>query len=156
MEKLTLVTAPHVALTSVAVPVQPGDADIKHLSEEMIRICREYEGIGLAANQVNVLKRVIVVNILGKKHQWRKSPMSATDGPMVFINPVLEPISGAMAKGTEGCLSHPGKRVTVMRHTRVRCTYLDLDWGPRTLIADDLFARCLAHEVDHLDGVNIV
>lgn len=151
-----LVVFPNEVLTKVASPVLTGDTEVRELAEDMIAVCKKYEGIGLAANQVGVLKRVIIVNIPGKKHEWKKQPFAATNGPVVMLNPTFMPTTNFLVKGKEGCLSHPGKRVEVARFDMGVCHYLTLDMVSQSILITGLYARCVQHEIDHIDGVNII
>ena len=100
----------------------------------------EAPGIGLAATQVNVHRRLIVIDI-----------SDARDALQVFVNPEIVTEEGA-TEGEEGCLSVPGVYDTVQRAERVTVRYQDLDGKPATLQAEGLLAVCLQHEIDHLNG----
>ncbi len=100
----------------------------------------EAPGIGLAATQVDVHKRLVVIDVSEDKSQLR-----------VFVNPEVESAEG-LALGEEGCLSVPGIYDKVERAERVRVRYLDLDGNAQVLTAEGLLAVCIQHEIDHLDG----
>lgn len=111
---------------------------INTLIDDMIETMNDAQGIGLAAPQVGTLRRVIVVDI--------------GEGPMAMINPVISDEEGEEI-GVEGCLSIPEFRGTVKRPQKLNVKYLDRDGNEQTLEAEDLLARVVCHEVDHLNGV---
>lgn len=110
----------------------------------MLDTMYRHDGIGLAAPQVGVEARIIVVDPEHDRHQAK-----------VLINPVLAWVSADRGWDVEGCLSVPGRRVTVERATAIRVRYYDAELFPSELAADGLLARCLQHELDHLDGLTI-
>lgn len=107
------------------------------LIEDMLETMYEANGVGLAAPQVGILKRLVV--------------MDCGDGPIVMINPVILETSGEQT-GDEGCLSLPGKAALVTRPNYVKVRFLDEDMEETELEATELLARCICHECDHLDG----
>ena len=107
------------------------------LIEDMLETMYEANGVGLAAPQVGILKRLVV--------------MDCGDGPIVMINPVILETSGEQT-GDEGCLSLPGKAGQVTRPNYVKARYLDEDMEECEIEATELLARCICHELDHLDG----
>ena len=111
---------------------------LKELIEDMIDTMYEANGVGLAAPQVGVLKRVVVIDTTG-------------EGPYVFINPRIVESSGEQT-GQEGCLSVPGKAGAVTRPNYVKAVALDMDMQPFEVEATELFARAICHELDHLEG----
>lgn len=111
---------------------------IKTLAQDMIDTMYENQGVGLAAPQVGILKRIFVVDI--------------GEGPMVFINPEFVSQSGEQY-GLEGCLSVPGKQGDVLRPYSVVVKALDLDGKPFEIEAEEFLARAICHEYDHLEGV---
>ena len=110
---------------------------IKELIEDMLDTLYEADGVGLAAVQVGVLKRIVVIDV--------------GDGPSILINPRIVETSGEQT-GNEGCLSVPGKTGVVTRPNYVKCVALDIDLQPYELEGTELLARALCHELDHLDG----
>jgi peptide deformylase len=120
--------------------VETVDTSIRTLIADMLETMYAAPGIGLAATQVNVQKRVIVMDLSDHKDQ-----------PRVFINPTILERQGE-AEGDEGCLSVPGFYETVRRAEWVRVSALDLDGEPFELEAHRLLAVCIQHEIDHLDG----
>ena len=144
MALLPILRFPDPRLKKVAQPVTKVDASIRKLAADMAETMYEAPGIGLAATQVDVHKRVVVIDISEDKNDLR-----------VFINPELSHCVGAQT-GEEGCLSVPGIYDKVERAEQVTVSYLDLDGQPQTLRAEGLLAVCLQHELDHLNGLVFV
>ena len=140
MALLDILVYPDPRLRNKALPVEVVDATIAELVEDMAETMYTAPGIGLAATQVNVAKRIVVIDT--SEHQ---------DRLQVFINPVLEGM-GELVETEEGCLSVPGVVVPVNRHAEVHISALDKDGKPFELQATGLLAVCIQHEVDHLDG----
>jgi peptide deformylase len=138
--KIEMLGAP--VLRQEAAEVGEIDADLRTLIDDMFRTMYAAEGIGLAAPQVGVGKRVMVVDVNDDAHP-----------PLALINPRLVEKSSATEKGEEGCLSIPGVSALVERPTRVVVEALDGSGGRVRIEADGLFGRCIQHEIDHLDGV---
>lgn len=122
------------------------DDKIKELSQDMLETMYKNDGVGLAACQVGILKRIIVYDYLYVEEDGKKSPM-------VMINPVIKNRSKSMVFVEEGCLSFPDEYKEVKRHEKVTVEYTDLDGKRKTLHAKDLEAVVIQHETDHLDGV---
>ncbi|MGH7731728.1 MAG: peptide deformylase [Candidatus Eiseniibacteriota bacterium] len=133
-------------LRQKALPVFEVDDTVRELIADMRETMRAYNGVGLAANQVGVLHRVLVVDV----------PVDeASRARYAFVNPVLDQRAGAES-GEEGCLSIPGLYEEVRRAQRVRVRGLDEHGRPVEFVAEGYLARALQHEVDHLDGVLFV
>jgi len=113
---------------------------IRELAADMIETMYDASGVGLAAPQVGILKRIVVIDV---------SPEG--NSPMVLINPVITASEGEQT-GWEGCLSIPGKSGQVTRPQKVTAEYTDLDGNRVTIEAEDFLARAVCHELDHLDG----
>jgi peptide deformylase len=120
------------------------DNGLRSLVRDMFETMYAEEGIGLAAPQIGVSSRVIVLDLRREDHD---------DEPMALVNPRLTWTSPETAKQTEGCLSIPGLEEVVERPAKVRVEARDPEGEPIVLEADDLLARALQHEIDHLDGV---
>jgi peptide deformylase len=129
-------------LRSRATPVKDFDESLEHLAEEMMRVMREAEGVGLAANQIGRLKRIFVA-----VHE---------DEQYAIVNPEIEVRSETTEKDIEGCLSIPETRVEVERPTSVTVSGQDPSGEPVRVEAEGLLARIFQHEIDHLDGVLIL
>jgi len=140
MALLTILHFPDPRLRLKAVPVSAVDDEIRRLAADMLETMYDAPGIGLAANQVNVQKRIIVVDV---------SPDH--DQPMCFINPEIVWRDG-LEEMEEGCLSVPGVYEPVQRAEMIRFRALDLEGRQIDQEVDGLLAVCIQHEIDHLDG----
>lgn len=148
----------HPALRAEAKPIARIDDALKRLAADMLETMYAHDGCGLAANQVGVTRRIIVIDT----REARKRPSVLRIGgksrpvhkhmPMVLVNPVLE-TSGPAEPGSEACLSIPGVHGEVARPPVVRACAMDLDGSMVEFEAEGLLARALQHEVDHLDGI---
>ncbi len=127
-------------LRKQAKAVSAFDNKLKLLVEDMIETMHEADGIGLAAPQIGVLKRVIVVDLYDE------------EGPMALVNPRLVASEGCQQE-EEGCLSLPGRHGLVERPYQVTVQYEDLSGDTYELTGEELLARVLCHEMDHLDGI---
>lgn len=143
MTARTILIAPDAGLKAVAAEVKTVDGEIRRLIDDMFETMYRAEGIGLAAVQIGVAKRVIVMDIEQK----------AGGAPRVFINPKLSWASEERVKYEEGCLSVPDIWEEVERPAQVTCEYLDRDGRAQVLEAEGLLATCIQHEMDHLNGV---
>jgi peptide deformylase len=129
-------------LKTRAAPVTSFDGSLAHLAEEMLATMRDYEGVGLAANQVGRLKRILVAALEAEE--------------FVVVNPVVEEAAETTDRGLEGCLSIPGIQVEVERPTAVTISGQDPSGAPLRLEVSGMLARIFQHEIDHLDGVLIL
>ena len=141
MAKRTILSFPDKRLHTVAKPVQSVDDRVKALVADMLESMYDAEGIGLAATQIDVHERVVVIDI--SEHR---------DAPIVLINPEIVWASDEKVLNEEGCLSVPGIYDGVMRSTSVKATALDAEGTLRTIEAEGLLAVCIQHELDHLLG----
>ncbi|MDO5056850.1 MAG: peptide deformylase [Lautropia sp.] len=141
MAVLDILKYPDARLHTVAKRVAVVDDRIRQLVADMTETMYKAPGIGLAATQVNVHERVVVIDVSETHDELR-----------VFINPEIIAFSDTMQSYEEGCLSIPGIYDKVERPDAVTVTALDLDGKPFTLEADGLLAVCIQHEIDHLDG----
>jgi peptide deformylase len=140
-----ILTLPDKRLRLVAEPVKAIDADIRTLVEDMFETMYKAPGIGLAAVQLGVPKRIVTIDLAKKEDDPKE--------PRVFVNPRLLWASEETATNEEGCLSIPEFYEDVTRPAQVRVAYLDLDGREQLLEANGLLATCLQHEIDHLNGV---
>lgn len=138
---LPILRYPDPRLHTVARPVAAVDARIRELIERMLATMYEANGIGLAATQVDVHERLIVIDA-----------SETRDQPLVLINPEIEWASPEKRKGEEGCLSVPGIYDGVERSIAVKVRALDADGQSRVIEAEGLLAVCIQHEMDHLMG----
>ena len=141
MARLSILRYPDPRLYTVARPVSEVDARIRTLVEDMLETMYEAEGVGLAATQVDVHERVIVIDT-----------SEARDTPIVLINPELIEKSDEMTLGDEGCLSVPDIYDKVPRHARVRVRARDRSGETREFAAEGLLSVAVQHEMDHLLG----
>ena len=141
MALLPILRFPDPRLHTVAKPVQAVDARIQTLLDDMFETMYHANGIGLAATQIDVHERVVVIDTSEER-----------DKPLVLINPELLWASDERVKGDEGCLSVPGIYDGVERSTAVKVSALDRDGKPQTIEAEGLLAICIQHEMDHLMG----
>jgi len=144
MALLPILRFPDPRLKKVAALVTKIDDSTRKLVADMAETMYEAPGIGLAATQVDVHQRIVVIDVSEDKSELR-----------VFINPTLGRSEGFQV-GEEGCLSVPGIYDKVERAERVTVTYLDLDGTERTLETEGLLAVCIQHEIDHLNGTVFV
>jgi peptide deformylase len=144
MARLPILTAPDPRLKAKAKPVERVDEGVRQLMDDMLETMYVAPGIGLAAPQVGVSKRVIVLD-LAKEEEPR--------APLKLANPEIVWVSDEDAVFEEGCLSVPEHYAEVARPAAVRIRYLDYENEIREIEASGLLATCLQHEIDHLDGV---
>jgi peptide deformylase len=141
MPKLDILRFPDPKLHTVAKPVKEIDARIRTLIADMLETMYDANGIGLAATQVDVHERLVVIDTSEER-----------DEPMVLINPEITWMGDERVKGDEGCLSVPGIYDGVERATQVKVKALDENGQERTIEAEGLLAVCIQHELDHLLG----
>jgi peptide deformylase len=141
MAILTILEFPDPRLRTRARPVVEVDDRIRQLVDDMFETMYEAPGIGLAATQINVHERVVVMDISEERDQ-----------PLVFINPEVEVLGDETRDFDEGCLSVPGFYETVARPENIRVKALDREGQPFEMEPDGLLAVCIQHELDHLEG----
>jgi peptide deformylase len=141
MAKLPILHYPDPRLRNHALPVEQVDNGVRNLVDDMLDTMYNAPGIGLAATQVNVAKRVVVIDISTTKSE-----------PLALINPEIVETEGPLVETEEGCLSVPDEYETVERSDRVRYRALDRDGVRIEAHAEGLLAVCIQHEIDHLDG----
>jgi peptide deformylase len=141
MALLPILCYPDPRLHKVAKPVQSVDARLHALIDDMLETMYDASGIGLAASQIDVHERLVVIDTSEDRNQ-----------PLVLINPEITWLSDERVKGEEGCLSVPGIYDGVERATRVKVTALDRDGKSRSIEAEGMLAICIQHELDHLMG----
>lgn len=141
MSLMTILEFPDPRLRKVAAPVEVVDDSIREILDNMIETMYEAEGIGLAATQVNVHKRMLVMDI-SEEH----------GDPKIFINPEITVLDPEPMGYEEGCLSVPGFYELVTRPRKVMINALDRNGDPFELEAEGILAVCIQHEIDHLDG----
>ena len=144
MALLPILTAPDPALKKISQPVKQVDTSVRKLMDDMLETMYQAPGIGLAAPQVGVLKRVIVLDLAREGEEPQ---------PLRIANPEVVWVSDDDATYNEGCLSVPEHYADVVRPGACRVKYLDQDNKQQEIAAEGLLATCLQHEIDHLDGV---
>jgi peptide deformylase len=139
-----LIILPDPVLRQVSKPIERVDADLQRLVDDMLETMYDAPGIGLAAIQVGVARRMLVID-LSKEGEEKQ--------PLVFINPEIVSSSDERSVYEEGCLSIPDYYAEVERPAKVTAKYLDREGKEQSVEADGLLATCLQHEIDHLNGV---
>ena len=139
-----ILTIPDPILREKSIPVEKVDKDIKNLMNDMLQTMYDAPGIGLAAIQIGVPKRVVVMDI--SKDVDKKEPM-------YFVNPKITWKSNVNATYEEGCLSIPNQFANIERPEKCNIKYLDYDGEEKEIKAEGLLATCIQHEIDHLNGI---
>jgi peptide deformylase len=139
-----IIIAPDPRLKAVSTDVEKVDGETRKLIADMLESMYAADGIGLAAIQIGVPKRIIVMDLDQK---------DGKNNPRAFINPKITWASEELATFEEGCLSVPEIYDEVERPARITCAFLDRDGNQQELEADGMLATCLQHEMDHLEGV---
>ena len=141
MATLKILEFPNPNLRKIAVPVTSFDNDLKCLIDNMFETMYEANGIGLAATQVDVHKRLLVLDVSEERND-----------PKVFVNPTIDVIESDLADYDEGCLSVPGFYETVSRPKKIKVSAQDKEGSQFETEADGVLSVCIQHEIDHLDG----
>jgi peptide deformylase len=149
MSILPIIEAPDPRLKTVSSPVDVIDQDVVQLIDDMFDTMYDAPGIGLAAIQVGVAKRIVVIDLQEKDEESEETALN----PMVFINPEILDPSEEFSVYSEGCLSVPDQYADVERPASVRVKWLERDGTPRDEQFEGLLATCIQHEMDHLEGI---
>ena len=149
MAILRILETPDPVLRQISTPVETVDDELRALIADMFETMYDAPGIGLAAVQVGVPRRVLVMDL----HEPAEEGGEVVKEPRVFINPEILTHSEEEVPYTEGCLSVPDQYAEVMRPDRVRARWLDEQGAAHEEDLDGLLAVCLQHEMDHLEGV---
>jgi len=139
-----ILTEPNNILRQKSLPVEKVDLDLQKLMDDMLETMYAAPGIGLAAIQVGVPKRVIVLDLSSKEEQKK---------PMYFVNPEIINKSKNNSTYEEGCLSVPGQFAEIDRPEKCHIKYLDYHGQPKELETEGMLATCIQHEIDHLEGI---
>ena len=139
-----ILTEPNKILRQVSNPVENVGDDEKKLMKDMLETMYAANGIGLAAIQIGIPKRIIVIDISKEKNEKK---------PMHFVNPIIINKNNSMSTYEEGCLSVPNQFAEVDRPNKCEVEYLDYNGDKKILKAEGLLATCIQHEIDHLEGV---
>jgi len=140
----TIITEPNKLLRQISKPVNGVGKEEQKLMDDMLETMYAANGIGLAAIQIGIPKRIIVIDLNRDEIQKK---------PMYFVNPVIKNKDSLKATYEEGCLSVPNQFAEVDRPSKCEIEYLDYDGNKKLLKADGLLATCVQHEMDHLEGI---
>ena len=140
----TILTEPNPILRQISKPVNGVGAEEKKLMDDMLETMYAANGIGLAAIQIGIPKRIIVMDL--SKDENKKEPK-------FFVNPVIKNKDTSNSTYEEGCLSVPNQFAEIDRQKKCEVEYLDYDGNKKLLKADGLLATCIQHEMDHLEGI---
>ena len=140
----TILTEPNKILRQISQPVERVGKEEQLLMDDMLETMYAANGIGLAAIQVGIPKRIIVMDI--SKDENKKEPM-------YFVNPVIKNKNPVKSTYEEGCLSVPNQFAEIDRPSKCDIEFLDYNGNQQTISADGLFATCIQHEMDHLEGI---
>tara|TARA_B100001559_G_scaffold286245_1_gene262548 strand:+ start:159 stop:683 length:525 start_codon:yes stop_codon:yes gene_type:complete len=144
MAKKQILVIPDPLLRKVSEPVNSVDTEVKNLMDDMLETMYAAPGIGLAAVQIGVLKRIIVIDL--SKDGEKKNPL-------FIVNPEITFKSNDLISYEEGCLSIPNQFAEVKRPSSCKVNFLDYNGKKKEISADGLLATCIQHEVDHLNGI---
>ena len=147
-----ILTEPNKILREKSLTVKVVDEDLQKLMADMLETMYAAPGIGLAAIQVGVPKRIIVLDI-APKDKPNIAPKDKPKNPMYFINPEIITKSENSSTYEEGCLSVPGQFAEINRPDKCHIKYLDYYGQPKEIKADGMLATCIQHEIDHLEGI---
>ena len=140
----TILTEPNKKLRQVSLPVEKVGKEEQNLMNDMLETMYDAKGIGLAAIQIDVPKRIIVLDISKRENEKK---------PMFFVNPLIINKDLNLTTYEEGCLSVPDQFAEIDRPSKCEVEYLDYDGNKKLLKANGLLATCIQHEIDHLEGV---
>lgn len=143
---VSIVQSPDPLLNTVCEPCDFEDKGLKKLAKQMTKVMYKNYGCGLAAPQVGVTKRLVVIDC---------DQDEGEQNPIILVNPVLVETQGEPVVSDEGCLSLPGISVPIARPPWARVRFFDLDGEEWEIEGDGLLGRCLQHELDHLDGITM-
>ena len=145
MNRLNILTFPDPRLRKKAIPITAFDKDLEKKADDMLFTMYEDKGIGLAATQVDIHERLIVIDLSEDRSE-----------PLIIINPSYTVLDDTLEVSKEGCLSIPTFQQEVPRAKEIELTYQDLNGLEQKLIADGLLGYCIQHEIDHLNGKLLV
>ena len=142
-----IITVPNEILKKISDPIENVGENEKKLVSDLFETMYNSNGIGLAAVQVGILKRILVIDVSTKEEK---------KNPLCFINPVIKKISDETSVYEEGCLSIPDTFIEIERPKICEVEYIDLDGKLKNIRCDGLLSTCLQHEINHLDGKLII
>jgi len=140
----TILIEPNKILRQISLPVEKVGKEVQALMDDMLETMYNAKGIGLAAIQIGIPKRIIVMDICKDKEK---------NNPMYFVNPIINNRNLNLSKYLEGCLSLPDQFAEVDRPSTCEVEYLDYSGNKKILKADGLLSTCIQHEMDHLEGI---
>jgi len=140
----TILTEPNKKLRQVSLPVEKVGKEEQNLMNDMLETMYDAKGIGLAAIQIDIPKKIIVLDISKNENEKK---------PMFFVNPLIINKDSNLTTYEEGCLSVPDQFAEINRPSKCEVEYLDYDGNKKLLKANGLLATCIQHEMDHLEGV---
>jgi len=140
----TILTEPNKILRQISLPVEKVGKEVQALMDDMLETMYNAKGIGLAAIQIGIPKRIIVMDICKDKEK---------NNPMYFVNPIINNRNLNLSKYLEGCLSLPDQFAEVDRPSTCEVEYLDYNGNKKILKANGLLSTCIQHEMDHLEGI---
>ena len=142
-----IITIPDETLKKISEPIEKIGMNEKKLINDLLETMYHSKGIGLAAVQVGILKRILVVDVSGKEEKKK---------PLTFINPIIKKVSKETSVYEEGCLSIPDTFIEIERPQTCEVEYIDSDGKKKFLKCAGLLSTCLQHEINHLDGKLII
>ena len=142
-----IITVPDEILKKISAPIEKVGQNEKRLIKDLFDTMYDSNGIGLAAVQVGILKRILVIDVSSKDEEKK---------PLCFINPIIKKISKERSIYEEGCLSIPETFIEVERPKICKVEYIDLEGNIKEIECDGLLSTCLQHEINHLDGKLII
>jgi peptide deformylase len=150
-----ILTEPNEILRKKSLPVKAVNKDLQKLMDDMLETMYAAPGIGLAAIQIGVPKRIIVMDIgfRDKSDDINNYKEEGKKNPMYFVNPEIINKSKNNSKYEEGCLSVPGQFAEIERPEKCQVKYLDYNGQPKEIFAEGMLATCIQHEMDHLEGI---
>ena len=142
-----IITVPDETLKKISEPIEKVGVNEKKLIKDLFETMYNFKGIGLAAVQVGILKRILVVDVSSKEEK---------KNPICFVNPIIKKISNKMSVYEEGCLSIPDTFIEIERPKTCEIEYIDINGKIKTQEFDGLLSTCVQHEINHLDGKLII
>lgn len=153
MAILPIVEVPDARLRETCAPVAEVTDEVRGIVADMFDTMYAARGIGLAAIQVGIMQRIVVIDLQDGIEEGEEAPPEAARDPHAYINPEITWVSDELSTYSEGCLSIPEQYAEVTRPARCRVTWLDTDGTRQEAEYDGLMATCMQHEIDHLNGV---
>lgn len=147
MSKLPIVTLPDPVLRKLSAPIERVDDELRRLADDMLETMYAAPGVGLAAIQVGIPRRLVVIDVADEEEGPK---------PFVMFNPEIVALGSETRVHEEGCLSIPDFRIDIERPSTLTLRYIDREGDPREIDADGLLATAIQHEVNHLDGKLII